>query len=55
MEAIIWVIAVIVVELIAPSYISVLIVIANIFIPDAVPVLDEVIGAVIAVKKLTDS
>lgn len=55
MVAIIWVIAVVVVELIAPSYLALIIAIANFFVPDVVPVIDEVLGAVIAVKKLTDS
>lgn len=53
MAQIIWIIVVIA-ELVAPSYLSLIIAIANFFIPDAVPVLDEVIGVVIAVKKLMD-
>lgn len=51
---IIWIIVVGIAELITPSYLSLIIAIANFFIPDAVPVIDEVIGAVIAVKKLMD-
>lgn len=45
-------IGIIVAELIAPAYVSVFIAIANIFVPDAVPCIDEIVGAVIAVKKL---
>ena len=49
---ILFVVIVLVVQLIAPSYLSVLIFIANCFVPDMVPVIDEVLGLVIAICKL---
>ncbi len=52
MLSILFVIIVLIVQIIAPSYISVLIFIANCFLPDTVPVIDEVLGCAIAIGKL---
>ena len=49
---IIFVLAVILVEAIAPVYISIVIAIANCFLPDFVPALDEIAGAMVIVGKL---
>lgn len=54
MVQIVWIIIVAIVELVAPTYISVLLAIGNIIFPDTTPVVDEVIGGLIAFKKLSD-
>lgn len=49
---IIFVIIVLIVQSVAPSYISILIFIANCFVPDSVPLIDEVLGLIISIGKL---
>ena len=52
MASIIYIIFVLIVQIVAPSYVSILIAIAKIFIPDTVPVIDEVLSLYVAVAKL---
>lgn len=52
MISIIFVIVVLLVQLLAPSYISLIILIANFFLPDAVPLIDEALGLAITIGKL---
>lgn len=54
MGRIIWIIIVAVVELVVPKYISILIAIGNLIFPDTTPFVDEIIGCLIAIKKLSD-
>lgn len=54
MLAIIWILIIVIAELIAPEYVAVLIAIANIFIPDQVFLIDEVLGIVIAIKRIAN-
>ena len=49
---IIWILIVVIAELIVPEYVSVLIAIANIFIPDSVAYIDEILGIIIAIKRI---
>ncbi len=48
-----WVGIMILLELCTPKGLAVLAVFANIFIPDMVPLIDEVLGVIITVKRLS--
>ena len=52
--AIVWIVAVAFVEMIVPEWLAVILAIANIFVPDMVPMLDEVVGIAIVIKRLID-
>lgn len=54
MIALIWVVIILAVEYISPKYVSLVIILANFFVPDAVPVIDEVLGLAIGAKKLME-
>ena len=54
MIRLLWVVAVLLVELIAPTFVSVLVVIANMFLPDMVPFVDEILGVAVVLKKMSD-
>lgn len=43
---------IIVVELVAPTYIGLLAAILNFFMPDSIPYIDEIVGMVVMGKKL---
>ena len=53
MIRLLWVVAVLLVELIAPTFVSVLVVIANMFLPDMVPFVDEILGVAVVLKKMS--
>lgn len=42
-------------QIFAPKWVAVVIAIANIFVPDIVPVIDEVLGIVIVVLRIKSS
>ena len=49
---IILMLVVIVIEVFAPSYISIIVAIADVLIPDSIPLIDEAIGIGIVVSRL---
>ena len=54
MLKIIWILLILAVELVAPKYISAIIAIGNMFLPDMVPYIDEILGAAILLRKFID-
>lgn len=47
-----WVVIIVLAELFTPKWAAVLIALANIFIPDMVPFIDEILGVIIAAKRI---
>lgn len=54
MLQIVYVLVVLGVELIAPKYISLLVAIGNMFMPDMVPYIDEILGVAVLLGKFKD-
>lgn len=52
MLQVILMIVVIVVQLCAPAYISVLIAVVNLFLPDSLPIIDEALNIAVVIGKL---
>ncbi len=53
MTSIVWVVIMVLLALFVPKGLAVLIVLVNIFIPDMVPFIDEVLQVIVLIKKLS--
>lgn len=52
---VIFVVGIFIIELCAPKYVSLLIIVANMLIPDSTPMIDEALGIVAAIKQISAS
>lgn len=47
-----WVVIIVLAELFTPKWVAVLLALANIYVPDMVPIIDEILGIIIVIKRI---